>query len=171
MDMGHKSELLEHPNGVPVEVEFVPPQPVSGRDRVGVMIVMPPISETYECHPPIVGRCISGLKAARPPNMRHRVDQPCRMKSHDGAEESAPQYQPEPADSEQRESEDSRWNKVIFRQPDVNLVFRQIGDVAFQCCNVLAQLVANKDPPRMRPPLAIARGVRITVLVCELVML
>src|SRR5271155_503104 len=171
MDMGRKSDLLEHPNGVPVEVEFVPPQPVSGRNRVGVMVVMPPISETYECHPPIVGRCISGLKAARPQNRRHRVDEPCRMKSHDGAEESAPQYEPESTDSEQRESEDSRWNKVVLREPNVNFVLGQIGDVAFQCCNVLAQLIAHEDPTRMRPPLAIARRVRITVLVRELVML
>ena len=60
---------------------------------------------------------------------------------------------------------------MVLREPDVNLVLGQIGDVAFQCCNVLAQLVANKDPTRMRPPLAIARGVRITFLVRELVML
>src|SRR5580658_7195763 len=107
MDMGDESELLEHPYGVPVEVDFVPPQPVPGRNRIGVMVVMPPISETYQCHPPIVGGCISGLKAARPPNVRYRVDQPCRMKSHDGPQESAPQHQPESADREQHKSEDS----------------------------------------------------------------
>jgi hypothetical protein len=55
MDMGRESELLENPNGVPVDVDFIPLQPVSGRDRVGVMVVMPPISETQQCHPPIVG--------------------------------------------------------------------------------------------------------------------
>jgi hypothetical protein len=46
MDTGSKSELLENPNGVPVEVDFIPLQPVPGRNRVGVMVVMPPISET-----------------------------------------------------------------------------------------------------------------------------
>ena len=55
MDMGRKSELLENPNGVPVEVDFIPLQPVPGRNRVGMMVVMPPISETQQCHPPIVG--------------------------------------------------------------------------------------------------------------------
>jgi hypothetical protein len=44
--MGSKSELLENPNGVPIEVDFIPLQPVSGRNRVGVMVVMPAISET-----------------------------------------------------------------------------------------------------------------------------
>ena len=55
MDMGRKSDLFEDQNGVPVQVDFIPLQPVSGRDRVGVMVVMPPISETQQCHPPIVG--------------------------------------------------------------------------------------------------------------------
>src|SRR5277367_1837058 len=171
MEMGDKSDLLEHPNGVPVQVDFVPPQPVPGGNRVGVMVVMPAVSETDECYPPVVGRGIPGLKPARPPNMRRRVDDPRRMKSHDGAEESAPQHQPESADSEQNDCEDSGWNKVVLREPNVDLVLGQIGDVAFQCSNVLAQLVSNKDPTGMRPPLAIARGVRVAVLVSELVML
>ena len=54
MDMGRKSELLENPDGVPVEVDFIPLQPVPGRNRVGMMVVMPPISETQQRHPPIV---------------------------------------------------------------------------------------------------------------------
>jgi hypothetical protein len=54
MDTGSKSELLENPNGVIVEVDFVPLQPVPSGNRVGVVIVMPPVSETYQCDPPIV---------------------------------------------------------------------------------------------------------------------
>ena len=50
MDMGRKSELLEKPNGVPVDVDLIPLQPVSGRDRVRVMVVMPPISETQHSY-------------------------------------------------------------------------------------------------------------------------
>src|SRR5258708_34688461 len=103
--------------------------------------------------------------------MRGRVDDPGRMKPHDGAQENAPKYQAEATDSEQRNSEDSRWRKMVLREPDVKFVLRQIGDVAFQCCNVLAQRIAKKDPPRMRPALAIARRVWVTFLVRELVML
>jgi hypothetical protein len=54
MDTGSKSELPEDPNGVIVEVDFVPLQPMPGGNWVGVMIVMPPVSETYQCDPPIV---------------------------------------------------------------------------------------------------------------------
>ena len=55
MDTGSKSELPEDPNGVIVDVDFVPLQPVPGGNRVGMMkVVMPPVSETYQCDPPIV---------------------------------------------------------------------------------------------------------------------
>jgi hypothetical protein len=54
-DVKHKSELFENPNRVPVEINFIPLEPVSGRNRIGVMVVMPPNLETYQCHPPIIG--------------------------------------------------------------------------------------------------------------------
>ena len=54
MEMGNESELLENPDGIKVEVNFIPLQTVSGRNRVGVMVVMPPVSETQQRHPPIV---------------------------------------------------------------------------------------------------------------------
>src|SRR5260370_28160940 len=103
--------------------------------------------------------------------MRGGFDDRGRMKPQDGAKENAQKYQAESTDSEQRNSEDSGWRKMVLREPDVKFVLRQIRDVAFQCCNVLAQRITKKDPPRMRPPLAIARRVRVTFLVRELVML
>src|SRR5271154_5548075 len=53
VDAGSEAELFEHPNGVPVEVDFVPLQAVPGRNRVGVMVVVPAVAETYQRHPPI----------------------------------------------------------------------------------------------------------------------
>src|SRR5580658_1945203 len=103
--------------------------------------------------------------------MRGRVDDPRRMKPHDGAQENAPQHQAKSADGEQRHCEDSHWRQMVLGEPDMKAVLGQIGDVAFECCNVLAQRIASQDPTRMRPPLAIARRVRITFLVRELVML
>lgn len=55
MDVRNESDLLENPNRVPVKINFIPLQPVSGRDGVSVMIVVPPVSETQQRHPPIVG--------------------------------------------------------------------------------------------------------------------
>src|SRR5271155_1588012 len=103
--------------------------------------------------------------------MPRRVDDPRRVQAHNSAKEHGPQYQPESADSEQDDREDRSWRKMVFREPDMKSVTGQIGDVAFECCNVLAQRITSQDPTRVCPPLAIARGVRITFLVRELVML
>src|SRR5208282_2312602 len=69
MDVGHKAEQLESGNRVPVEINFIPFEPVSRRDGVRMMIVMPPISETDQRDQPIIRRRIAGLKATRAPNM------------------------------------------------------------------------------------------------------
>src|SRR5271156_1659302 len=103
--------------------------------------------------------------------MRGRVDDPRRMKSHDGAQEYAPQHQAKSSDREQRDCEDGHRRKMVFREPDMKAVLGQIWDVAFECRHVLAQRIASQYPTRMRPPLAIARRVRITFLIRELVML
>jgi hypothetical protein len=55
MDIGRKSKVLENPDCVPVKVNFIPHESVSGRDWVGVMVVMPAISETQQRDPPIIG--------------------------------------------------------------------------------------------------------------------
>src|ERR1700685_777165 len=60
---------------------------------------------------------------------------------------------------------------MVPREPDVNFVPGQIGGVAFECRYVLPQRLAKENPTCMRPPLAIARRVRIAFLVRELVML
>ena len=67
MDMGCKSELLKHPNGVPVEINFIPLQPVPRRNRIGVMVVMPPISETHEWQPTNCWSMYRGSQSAATP--------------------------------------------------------------------------------------------------------
>lgn len=44
---------------------------------------------------------------------------------------------------------------MVLREPDVDAVLGQIGNVAFERCNVLTQSIANQNPTSMRPPLAI----------------
>ena len=60
---------------------------------------------------------------------------------------------------------------MVFGEPDVKLVPAQIGDVAFERRSVLPQRVANENPAGMRPPLAVARRVRIAFVIRELMML
>src|SRR5580698_6518329 len=102
--------------------------------------------------------------------MPGRVDDPRCMKSHDSAKENPPQYQAKATDSEQHNSEDSHWRKMVLGEPNMKFVHGQIRDVASECWNVLAQGIAGHDPTRMRPPLAVARRVGIAFLVRVLVM-
>lgn len=44
--MGRKPKLLENPDAVPVEVDFVPLQTVPDRDGVGMMVVVPSFAES-----------------------------------------------------------------------------------------------------------------------------
>lgn len=53
--MRSKSKALKSADGVPVQVNFIPLEPVSRRHGVGVMVVMPSISETQHGNPPIIG--------------------------------------------------------------------------------------------------------------------
>ena len=55
MGIGRKSKLPEDPDAVAVEVDFVPLQAVPGRDGEGVMVVVPPLTESQQRHPPTVG--------------------------------------------------------------------------------------------------------------------
>ena len=64
--------------------------------------------------------------------MRDRIDEPRYVKSHDGAQENAPQYEAKSADRVQRDSEDKRWQKMVLREPDVKLVLGEIGDIALE---------------------------------------
>src|SRR5580658_9953208 len=101
------------------------------------MIVMPSISETQQCHPPIVGGSIAGFKAARSPNVGDRVDEPRGMESRDRAKKCSPQQEGKSTDCEQHEPDDNHWREMVLREPDVNLVLGQVGDVAFECWYVL----------------------------------
>src|ERR1700691_780920 len=103
--------------------------------------------------------------------MRGGVDDPGGMKSHNSTQENAPQHQAKATDSEEHPCEDSHRQKMVLRQPDMKFVLGQIGDVAFERLNVLAQGIARQDPTRMSPPLAVARRMRIPFLVRVLMVL
>src|SRR5271169_2666332 len=102
--------------------------------------------------------------------MRGRVDQPRCVKSHNRPQKNAPQQEGQSANSEKQDSQDERWYKMVFRDPHVKLVLRQVGDVAVERRDVLAQSIANQDPANMRPPLTITRRMRVAFDIGELMM-
>src|SRR5271163_4801029 len=123
------------------------------------MVVVPSFTQRQQRHPPIVGGEIPGGKAARTPNMRGGVDQPRGVQSQHGAEENAPQQERPSADREECGSQNHRWRKMVFCDPYVKLVRGQVWHIAVYRVSVLPQRVANQNPARMRPPLAISRRV------------
>ncbi len=54
---------------------------------------------------------------------------------------------------------------MIFRDPDVKFVFGEIGDVAGQSGRVVMHGLAHQDPAHVGPPLAVARRMRIAILI------
>jgi len=56
-------DLLQRRDAVIVDINLVPRQPATGRDRVGVVVVVPPLAARQKGDPPIVLRVVSGFKA------------------------------------------------------------------------------------------------------------
>ena len=93
--------FLQHPDAVPVEVDFIPRQAVARGNRMRMVIVVPAFAPGEERHPPAIRGKIARLKAARAPRVRRRIHQPGRMQANHGAQEDAPEHEREAADREQ----------------------------------------------------------------------
>src|SRR5438105_2164873 len=59
---------------------------------------------------------------------------------------------------------------MVFGDPDVELVFGQIGDVAGQRRGVVMHGLAHQNPSHVGPPFAVAGRMRIAVLIRKLMM-
>src|ERR1700674_2172477 len=57
-------QLLKHPDAIPVDVDFIPLQAMSRGNRVRVMIVVPTLSKSQDCHPPVIGGIVASGEAA-----------------------------------------------------------------------------------------------------------
>src|SRR6266851_2086625 len=75
-------ELLEGPNPVPVHVNLIPGEPVLGRSRMRVVIVVPAFAKRQQRYPPAISRKIACSKSPRSTGMRRRIHQPGSMRSH-----------------------------------------------------------------------------------------
>ena len=154
----------------PVEVELIPGQAVAGRHRMRVMIVVPALAEGEHRHPPVVRRIIARLESSRAPEVRGRVHQPCAVQAKRRAEEHRPEHVRDTAKREQREPDDDLRDPVPLGERDVERVAAQVGHVAAQHIGVVMHRLAGEDPPHVRPERALARRMRVAVLVRVLMM-
>jgi len=60
LDMSRKADALKKMDTVIVDINLVPGEPVTGRNRVGMMVVVPSLATGQQGHPQIVARVVAG---------------------------------------------------------------------------------------------------------------
>ncbi len=61
-------------------------------------------------------------------------------------------------------------NVVIFRDPDVEFILGEVGNVTGESGRVVVHRLAHENPSHVRPPLAVDRRMRIAFLIRILMM-
>ena len=92
-DVPRKAERPQCRDSVPVDVDFVPGQAMTGTLGMGVMIIMPAFTKGQQCHPKTVSGCIPCGESPRSPHVGGGVYQPGGMKANDRPQEDAPQQE------------------------------------------------------------------------------
>ena len=170
MDLPREAELFERPNAVPVQVDLIPPESMPGRSRVSVVVVVPALSECEQRDPPIVRRMITRGKWTGTPQVRRGIDEPCGVQADYRAQKNAPEQERKSTNCEEDDAQHNHWDVIVFRNPNLKLVLRKIGNVTSESGRVVMHGLSHQNPTDMGPPLAIDRRVRIAFLVGELVM-
>ena len=124
-----EAENPQNQNSIPVRVEFVPGHAVTGGLRIGVMVVVPALTERQERHPEAVPGIIMSAKAPSSPHMRGGVDQPGRMEPDYRTKEDAPQNITPPAHSKKEAGQYRDRHPVPAADPHLEAVFAKLGYV------------------------------------------
>src|SRR4051812_40425324 len=142
-----------------------------------MVIVVPALAASEDGDPPVVTRVIAGLEATLTPQMSGRVDQPRSVKAKRYAEEGSPKHHPDSsseavagcrercAECELQEACDRQRKPVIFAEPDMDGIARQVGGVAAQERGLGVQRATGDDPASVSPPSAVVRRVGIALVV------
>ena len=100
-------------------VELIPAQPVEGRLREGVVVVVPRLAERRQRQPEHVRRLVVGVEAAAAEEVADRVDAPGDVVHEEDPHEAGPQQRAEAAGDErasaQREAEQERQHEAAER--------------------------------------------------------
>src|SRR2546426_797223 len=96
--MTREAELLERPDAIPIQINFIPCDAMPGRNRMRMMIIMPAFAKGEDRDPPVVGGEIVGDKAARAPSVGDGVHHPGAVQAHYGADEGCGVWPPKKSD-------------------------------------------------------------------------
>src|SRR5437016_9986249 len=64
--MTREAELLERPDAIPIQINFIPCDAMPGRNRMRMMIIMPAFAKGEDRDPPVVGGEIVVTKRREP---------------------------------------------------------------------------------------------------------
>jgi len=85
------------------------------------------------------------------------VDEPGGVESEDGAEEDAPEEIGPSTEDEKGEAEGGDGDPMPLADPDVELVFAEVGDVGEEFGGVVVHGFAGDEPADVGPESAFAR--------------
>ena len=133
LDLARKAEPFQKTNAIVIDIDLIPGQSVTGRYRICVMVVVPSFPAGQQRYPKIVPRIVTRGKAPCTPQMRDGIDHPGYVKSDGCRQNCAPQEPGPSAEREKRNANDGQRNPVIFTEPDIVAVPRQIRSIALEC--------------------------------------
>src|ERR1700680_562835 len=124
---------------------------------MGMVIVMPALTEGEQRYPPVVAGIVASAEPPPAPHVGHRVDGPGGVEPEYQADTHAPQQEWKTTNSEQHGAEQDRKNPVVGIQINVKRILCQIGSVLGHQLGVIMLGLTDQQPANMRPPSAIVR--------------
>jgi len=95
--------------------------------------------------------------------VRGGIDEPCEGRPAT-VRAKFPEDEGKSADGEKNYAQDADWNVVIFRDPDVKFIFREVGDVTRERGRIVVHGLPTRIQP-CAPTISVDRRVRIAILV------
>src|SRR5690606_26657492 len=98
---------------------------------MSVMVIMPAFAPRDRGDKAVIAGCVARFESPFAPQMRRRINQPCRMPADNHAEKYRPQDHRETTDSEKNDTCDDGCYPIIFIEPNLERIFYEVRRVAF----------------------------------------
>src|SRR6187402_1394806 len=134
-----------------------------------VMVVVPPLAERQQRHPPVVRRIVARLEAPRSPLVGRRVHEPGGVQTDGRAEKDSPEHVRDAAVGEEPRANEDVGGPVPPGKRDVDAIASQIRYIAREDGGIVIQTRAAEDPAGVGPPRALSRRMRIALAIRVLV--
>ena len=130
LDVPGQTELLQRPDAVPIEVNFIPLQTMARETGMRVVIVVPAFAQCQQRHPPAVAwKDRASVKRREPHECVAELTSQVACSPTTVRTKDTPHDEWQAADGEQYDAEHNYRDVMIFRDPDVEPVFGEVGNV------------------------------------------